>query len=63
MIWAGNVEPSHVLVAMGVPLDWAVGAVRASLGRENSPEDIDYVLQVLPPLVERLRRLSPAAVS
>jgi cysteine desulfurase len=60
---SGNVEPSHVLVAMGVPLDWAVGAVRASLGRENSPEDIDYVLQVLPPLVERLRRLSPAAVS
>ena len=60
---SGNVEPSHVLVAMGVPLDWAMGAVRACLGRENSPEDIDYVLQVLPPLVERLRRLSPAAVS
>jgi len=60
---SGNVEPSHVLVAMGVPLDWAMGALRASLGRENSPEDIGYVLQVLPPLVERLRRLSPAAVS
>ena len=60
---SGNVEPSHVLVAMGVPLDCAMGAVRASLGRESSPEDIDYVLQFLPPLVARLRRLSPAAVS
>jgi len=60
---SGNVEPSHVLMAMGVPLDWAMGAVRASLGRENSPEDIEYVLQVLPPLVERLRRLLPSAVS
>lgn len=60
---SGNVEPSHVLVAMGVPPDWAVGAVRATLGRENSLEDIEYVLRVLPPLVERLRRLLPAAVS
>ncbi|MBI4608164.1 MAG: cysteine desulfurase NifS [Candidatus Rokubacteria bacterium] len=60
---AGNVEPSHVLVAMGVPLDWAMGAVRATLGRTNTEADIAYVLEVLPPVVERLRSLSPASVS
>ena len=60
---SGNVEPSYVLVAMGVPLDWAMGSVRATLGRLSTDADIDYVLVVLPPLVERIRRLSPAAVS
>jgi cysteine desulfurase len=60
---SGNVEPSHVLVAMGVQLDWAMGSVRATLGRWNTDADIDYVLEVLPPLVQRLRALSPAAVS
>ncbi len=60
---SGNVEPSYVLVAMGVPLDWAMGSVRATLGRLNTDADIDYVLEVLPPLVGRIRSLSPAAVS
>jgi cysteine desulfurase len=60
---SGNVEPSHVLVAMGVPLDWAMGAVRATLGRSNSAEDIEYVLEVLPGVVERLRSLSPVSVA
>ena len=60
---SGNVEPSYVLVAMGIPLDWAMGSVRATLGRLNTEADIDYVLEVLPPLVERIRSLSPAAVS
>ncbi|OGL20812.1 MAG: cysteine desulfurase NifS [Candidatus Rokubacteria bacterium RIFCSPLOWO2_12_FULL_69_21] len=60
---SGNVEPSYVLVAMGVPLDWAMGSVRATLGRLSTDADIDYVLEVLPPLVERIRSVSPAAVS
>jgi cysteine desulfurase len=60
---SGNVEPSYVLVAMGIPVDWAMGSVRATLGRENTDGDIDYVLEVLPPLVQRIRSLSPAAVS
>ena len=60
---SGNVEPSHVLVAMGVPLDWAMGAVRATLGRTNTDEDVEYVLEVLPPIVQRLRSLSPASVA
>ncbi|HLC41313.1 MAG TPA: cysteine desulfurase NifS [Methylomirabilota bacterium] len=57
---SGNVEPSHVLVAMGVPLDWAIGAVRFSLGRATSAEDVDYVLEVLPPIVSRLHAVMPA---
>ncbi len=60
---AGHVEPSHVLVAMGVPLDWAMGAVRFSLGRSTTAEDIDYVLACLEPLVTKLRRAMPVGAS
>ncbi len=56
---AGHVEPSHVLVAMGLPLDWAMGAVRFSLGRTTTAEDIDYVIECLVPLVHKLRQASP----
>ena len=59
---SGNVEPSYVLVAMGVPVDWAMGSVRCSLGRSTTAEDIDYVIEVTAPLVEKLRSLSPASV-
>jgi cysteine desulfurase len=57
---SGNVEPSYVLVAMGVPLDWAMGAVRHSLGRSTTGEDIDYVLDSIEPLVAKLRSAMPA---
>ena len=57
---SGNVEPSYVLTAMGQPLDWAMGAVRCSLGRSTSAEDIDYVIESVVPLVEKLRSASPA---
>ena len=56
---SGSLEPSHVLTAMGIPPEVAHGSVRFSLGRDNTEEDIDYVLEVLPPIVERLRRMSP----
>jgi cysteine desulfurase len=59
---SGSLEPSYVLTAMGVPTEWALGALRCSLGRSTSAEDIDYVLEVLPAAVERLRALSPATV-
>ena len=59
---SGNVEPSYVLVAMGVPLDWAMGAVRTSLGRSTSAEDIDYVVDAVEPLVAKLRSAAPARV-
>ncbi|HTI53619.1 MAG TPA: IscS subfamily cysteine desulfurase [Verrucomicrobiae bacterium] len=57
---SGNVEPSYVLVAMGVPLDWAMGAVRHSLGRSTTAQDIDYVIDCTEPLVAKLRSAMPA---
>lgn len=56
---SGSIEPSHVLVAMGLPLDWAMGAVRCSLGRTTTAEDVDYVLDCVEPLAGKLRELSP----
>ena len=59
----GSAEPSHVLLAMGVPHDVAHGSVRMTLGRENTEQDVDRVLEVLPGVVERLRALSPLYAS
>ena len=56
---SGSTEPSHVLKAMCVEPAIAQGAIRFSLGKENTEKDIDYVLKVLPPLVEKLRQISP----
>jgi cysteine desulfurase len=55
----GSLEPSHVLTAMGVPADIARSSLRITLGRENTRADIDVLLEKLPPIVEKLRRLSP----
>jgi cysteine desulfurase len=60
---SGNVEPSYVLVAMGVPIDWAMGTVRSSLGRSTTAEDIDYVVDSVAPLVRKLREAMPAGVA
>ena len=60
---SGNVEPSHVLVAMGVPVDWAMGAVRCSLGRSTTAEDIDYVIDAVEPLVKKLRQAMPVGAA
>jgi cysteine desulfurase len=56
---SGSVEPSYVLVAMGVPLEWAMGAVRSSLGRSTTAEDIDYVVENVEPIVRKLRSAMP----
>jgi len=55
----GSADPSHVLLAMGVRPDLARGAIRMTLGRENTEEDVDRVLEVLPAIVGRLRAMSP----
>ncbi len=60
---AGSVDPSHVLLAMGLPREAAQGSVRLSLGYETTPADVDYVAETLPPIVERLRALAPAGAS
>ncbi len=56
---SGSLEPSHVLTAMGVPPDMAQGSVRFSFGYENTEEDVDYCLAEIPPIVEKLRKMSP----
>jgi len=57
---SGSVEPSHVIAALGVPLDWAMGTVRCSLGRSTTAEDVDYVVETFGELAGRLRTLLPA---
>ncbi len=52
-------KASHVLIAMGIPHELAQGSLLFSFGIDNTPEDIDYVLEVLPPIVDRLRQMSP----
>jgi cysteine desulfurase len=54
----GSVEPSHVLVAMGVPHDLALGAIRFSLGHESTVEDVDRVAEVMPAVVAKVRQLA-----
>jgi len=56
---SGSLEPSHVLRAMGVPFTSAHGSIRFSLSRYNTEEEIDYIVEHLPPIIERLRRMSP----
>jgi cysteine desulfurase len=60
---SGSVEPSYVLRAMGVPLEWAMGAVRHSLGRSTSAEDIDYVVAAVTPIVRKLRAALPVSAA
>ena len=52
-------KASHVLIAMGLPHELAQGSILFTLGLDNTPEDVDYVLEVLPPIVDRLRQMSP----
>lgn len=56
---SGSLEPSHVLRAMGVPFTCAHGSIRFSLSIYNTQEDIDFVVEKLPPVIQRLRDMSP----
>ena len=56
---SGSLDPSHVLLAIGLPHEIAHGSLRLTFGRENTMEDVDYILEKLPPIVERLRAMSP----
>lgn len=56
---SGSLEPSHVLRAMGVPFTAAHGSIRFSLSIYNTEKEIDFIIEKLPPIIERLRELSP----
>jgi len=56
---SGSLQPSHVLRAMGVPFTMAHGSIRFSLSIYNTAEEIDFVIEKIPPIIERLRALSP----
>jgi cysteine desulfurase len=56
---SGSLEPSHVLMAMGFPHEVAHGSLRLTLGKENTKDDVDYVVELLPGIVEKLRMMSP----
>jgi len=56
---SGSLEASHVLMAMNVPAELAQGSIRFSFGRFTSKEDLEYTLDELPAIIERLRAMSP----
>lgn len=59
---SATLDPSHVILALGMPYEVAHGSLRFTLGRGTTQEDIDYVVEQLPPLVEKLRKISPVSV-
>ena len=59
---SGSLEPSHVLRAMGVPFTAAHGSIRFSLSRYNTEDEVDYVIEKMPSIINRLRELSPFVV-
>lgn len=60
---SGSLDPSHVLLAMGLDHQLAHGSLRMTLGADNTEEEIDYVLEVMPEIVARLRSMSPVYAS
>lgn len=56
---SGSLDPSHVLLAIGLPHEIAHGSLRLSLSDENSMDDVDYILEILPPIIDKLRSMSP----
>ncbi|MBO5561611.1 MAG: cysteine desulfurase NifS [Firmicutes bacterium] len=56
---SGSLDPSHVLLAIGLPHEKAHGSLRLTMGHFTKEEEIDYILEKLPPIVERLRDMSP----
>ena len=56
---SGSLDPSHVLLSIGLPHEIAHGSMRLSFSDDTSEEDIDYILETVPPIVEYLRSISP----
>ena len=59
---SGSLEPSHVVLALGLAAEDAHGSMRVSLGKENTEEEVDAFLAAFPPIVDKLRQMSPLYV-
>ena len=59
---SGSLDPSHVLLGIGMPIEYAHGSIRISMGRDTTEEDIDYVIEVLPEIIKKIRRMSTVDV-
>lgn len=55
---SGSLDPSHVLLAIDIPIEYAHGSIRISMGRNTTSEDIDYMLEVLPKVIQKIRKMS-----
>jgi cysteine desulfurase len=60
---SGSLEPSHVILALGFPRDQALGSLRLSLGKGNTEQDVDLVLERLPGMIARLRAMAPISAA
>jgi cysteine desulfurase len=60
---SGSLDPSHVLLAIGLPHEIAHGSLRFSLSEENTPQEVEYVISELKKIVDRLRAMSPLFVA
>lgn len=60
---SGSLQPSHVILALGYPYEAAHGSLRFTLGRCNTVKDVDYVLRVLPEIIQKLRQMSPVRIN
>ncbi|MDL2280977.1 cysteine desulfurase NifS [Selenomonadales bacterium OttesenSCG-928-I06] len=56
---SGSLDPSHVLLSMGLNHETAHGSLRLSLGRHNTEEEVDYFLEIIPEIIDKLRKMSP----
>ena len=56
---SGSLDPSHVLLAIGLPHEKAHGSLRLTLGMFNTEDEVDYIIKELPPIISRLRNMSP----
>ena len=56
---SGSLDPSHVLLAIGLPHDVAHGSLRLSIGEDNTDADVDHIIEVVPRVIQHLRDMSP----
>lgn len=60
---SGSLEPSHVLLAMGIPPELAHGSIRVTIGRETTKKELDLLIKELPPIIKKLRAMSPLKIN